>query len=185
MIKFAKSFFLFFLIFHECCIAQHIKPEALFGKWKVQNWLFFENIKETQYEYKERMKDYHKCLNAEVIIDSEGIKIRGNNICYFEPCHYNFARNPKYLEKKIIQDNDYTKQEQGSEMIDSNVVGREFVKYLDKHYSKPKLLLIDAGCTQSYGNFTMKICVANKNKIGLFMGEEMIILERKIKKKKK
>jgi len=63
-------------------------------------------------------------------------------------------------------------------MIDSNLVGRRFVHYLDKNYSKTILLLIDANCEQSYGNFTMKICIANKNKIGLFMGEELIILKR-------
>ncbi len=159
--------------------AQEIKPKDLYGKWKVKDWLFFEEVNENASDHKSRMNDYHRCLNAKVTIDSNGIKIQGgNNICYFDPCEYNFAENPRFIQKKIVADDNYTKQEEGAEMIDSNIVGKGFVQLLDKQYCKPTLTLLDAGCTQSYGNFTMKICIINKNKIGFFMGEELLILER-------
>jgi len=173
--------FSFFITTFQCkrSCAQSINPHDLFGNWKVKEWMFFEKLNESPYEYKERMKDYRKCLKAQVKIDTNGIHIKGVNfICYFESCDNNFATHPIYLKKKIISDNVYTKEGQGSEMIDSNIVGKHFVYLLDKKYSKPVLILIDAGCKQLYGNFTMKICVVNKNKIGLFMGEELIILER-------
>jgi len=178
MIKRLKIFLMFCVICQNFCIAQTIEPESLFGKWKIRDWLFFEKFSETKQEHKVRLKEFSECLKNKVIIDSEGIKIQGNNKCNFSPCNYAFSKHPQYLEKKIIQDNDFTRKEQGSEMIDSNIVGRKFVDYLDKKYTKPTLLLLDAGCTQSYGDFTMKICIVSKNKIGLFMGEELMILER-------
>ena len=63
-------------------------------------------------------------------------------------------------------------------MIDSNIVGKRFVQLLDKSYSKTSLTLIDLGCKQSYGDVTMKLCIIDKNKIGLFSGADLLILER-------
>ncbi len=180
--KYISGAFLLFLMIANKCSSQQIKPSELFGKWKVQDWLFFEKFKETPNEHSERMKEYKKCLKAKFKINSTGIKIAGDNYCNFDFCDNDFENNPKYFEKKVINDNAYTLKEQGSEMVDSNIVGKKFVHLLDKKYSKSTLTLIDAGCTQSYGNFTMKICIVNKNKIGLFMGEEMIILVRDGKK---
>lgn len=178
------NFLVLISLFQNYCTGQLIKPEELFGRWRVKDWLFFENFKETQEEHKQRMQEYHKCLKADVIINSTGIKISDKNTCNLVSCNFDFSKNPKYLEKKIITDNDYTKYELGSEMIDSNIVGRKFVEYLDKNYSESSLWLIDTGCLESYGVFSMKICIANKNKIGLFLGEEMIILERITNRKK-
>jgi len=92
MKRVTKSFLGLFFISSVSCSAQLIKPEILFGKWKVENWLFFENLKETTFEHAERIKDYQKCLKAEFIIDTNGIKVLGSeNICYFDPCNYNFS----------------------------------------------------------------------------------------------
>ena len=157
---------------------QYMNPGVLFGTWHVKNWLFFENFKETSDEHAERLKSYRKCLKSKIIIDSNGIKTSEINSCDLDICQIDLTKNTKYLNKKIIPDNDYTIKGQGSEMIDSNIIGKGFVKYLDSNYSKSELQIIDAGCTQSYGNFTMKICIVSKNKIGLFLGEELIILDR-------
>jgi len=168
----------FFINFRS--FSQKLSADFVFGQWKVKDWLFFEKVNETPNEHAQRMNDYKRCLRAKFRIDSTGIRLLNpkNDLCYFDLCDNNFSISPKWLEKRIVADNDYTRQNQGAEMIDSNIVGKNFVRYLDKNYTKPTLLLLDAGCTQSYGDFAMKICIANKNRIGLFMGEELIILER-------
>ena len=177
MMRAVNWFVIFFFFCFASGIAQHIKPESLFGKWRVKDWLFFENLHETPEEHAERMREYSLCLKAKITIDSIGIRVE-NNSCSLDPCNYNFSKSPKYYEKRIVSDNNYTRREQGSEMIDSNIVGKRFVQYLDPHYSKSTLLLLDAGCTQSYGDFTMKICIVSRRRIGLFLGEELIILQR-------
>jgi|GEM_PF-2493560 len=169
------------LILTAVCYAsfsQKLSPEELFGEWKIKQWFFFEKLNETKEEYNDRMKEVTECLKNKVIINNSGIEIQGNSECGFAPCPTNLLIGPQYFEKKIIEDNEYTRREQGAEMIDSNVVGKKFVSYLDKSYSKSTLVLLDAKCTQSYGDYTMKICLINKNRIGFFFGEELWVLDR-------
>jgi hypothetical protein len=160
------------------CFAQQIKFQELFGKWKIKDWIFLEHTGETIDEYNERMNDYQKCLKGTVLIDTFGIRMNKTKSCYFISCNYNFSNKQKYLKKIIIKDNEYTRKLEGSEMIDSNIVGERFIQLLDKKYTKNILTLIDTGCFQDNGNFTLKICLINKNKIGLYSGVDLLILER-------
>lgn len=169
---------IFLVMFGHDCIAQQIKPADLFGKWKVKDLIFLQQTGETQSEYNERMEDYQRCLNAIVVIDKRGINTLHNNICYLDPCIHDFSNNPHYLRKKVVEDNDYTRESEGTEMIDSNIVGRHFVGLMDSMYNKPTLTLLDTGCEEGYGDYTMKICIIDKNRIGLFCGWGLIILER-------
>ncbi|MDP4268226.1 MAG: hypothetical protein Q8880_12430 [Bacteroidota bacterium] len=54
---------------------------------------------------------------------------------------------------------------------------------MDKNYyqesnNKDYLIVIDIYCKQSWGDFTIKICFINKNKIGMYSGADILILER-------
>lgn len=178
-----KVYCFLFAININACVAQEISPQDLFGHWKVISYTHFGYGSEIPpqpgtNEYEERQKNYHRCMMSTITIDQNGIKISQQNACYFAPCNYNFSKSPHYVYKNIIPNNEYTKDGDGSEMIDSNIVGTKFIKRLDKQYSKSTLTLIDAGCKQEYGDFTLKICIVNKDKIGLFSGADLIILER-------
>jgi hypothetical protein len=160
--------------------AQNIRPQDLYGKWKVKDILYLQMIgNETAGDYKDRMKIYHESLRAKIKISSNGIEVLTNvyknNL--LDVCDSNLFNN-HFIHKKIVLSNDSTIRNDGSEMIDSNIVGNGFIKRLDKDYWRPTLTLMDTNCKQGFGNYTMKICIVSRNKIGLFTGANLIILER-------
>jgi hypothetical protein len=158
---------LFFLLINQC-IAQQVKPADLFGKWKVKNALSFGIIKsETYSERSERIKLRKQCLAASAIINGHGIQLitkTGSNICIDNPCNCDLTK-PNFIIKKIVKDNSLTENGDGQEMIDSNIVGKKFVRSIDHYYTKSTLTLINTNCQEGYGNFTMKICIINKKKL--------------------
>jgi hypothetical protein len=160
--------------------AQEISTKDLYGFWKVKDLLYLQMIgNETEDDYKDRMKIYHECLKAKIKIGSSGIEVlpgAGQNKL-LEVCDSNLF-TCQFLEKKIILSNGSNIYDDGSEMIDSNVIGTGFIKRLDKNFSGPTLTLMDTNCKQGFGNYTLKICIVNKNKIGLYTGANLIILER-------
>jgi hypothetical protein len=169
------SFFIFYCVNSS---AQKLSDFNIIGKWKIKNWYFFEKLNETKGEHAERIRQYHNCLKGYAQIDSNELRLSSND-CQLYPCNKPFLMDGHTELKRIVPDNKYTLMEKGSEMIDSNIVGRKFVDLLDKKYSKKYLMLLNTECKQSYGNYTVKICLINKNIIGIFFGEELMVLQRR------
>jgi hypothetical protein len=186
MTKKPKIVFLF-LIFS--CFAsnrlqsQDVTYQDFYGTWNVKDLLYLQMIgNETSVDYKDRMAIYHRCLKAKVKIDGNGIKVLSGAAQFelLDECDTNLFYKG-ILSKRIVPSNNSSITNDGSEMIDSNIVGSGFIKRFDSTYRKSYLSLIDTNCKQGFGDYTMKICIANKNKIGLFTGGNLIILERTIK----
>ena len=161
--------------------AQNIKPEDLYGSWKVKDFLYLQMIgNETTADHQDRMAIYHRCLKAKVKISGSGIHILPGEGQFelLDECDSNMFYKEMLL-KKVVPSNNTTITDDGSEMIDSNIVGSAFIKRFDNSYKDSSLSMIDTNCKQGFGDYTMKICIANKNKIGLFTGANFIILVRK------
>ena len=163
---------------------QNITPKDWHGTLKVKDLQYLQMIgNETAADHKDRMAIYHRCLKAKVKIDGSGIQAlpgEGQHDLLDECDSAEFYRET--LWKKIVPSNNTTITDDGSEMIDSNIVGSAFVKKFDGSYKASSLLLINTNCKQGYGDYTMKICIANKNKIGLFTGGNFIILVRNMER---
>jgi hypothetical protein len=175
------SIFLLVVFVSNKLAAQNISAKDLYGFWKVKDVLYFNMIdNETTYEYQDRMTIRRRCLKAKVKLDEGGIHVlpgEGQHDLLDECDSTAFYRET--LWKKIVPSNNTTITDDGSEMIDSNIVGSAFVEKFDSTYRASSLSMINTNCKQGYGDYTMKICVANRNKIGLFTGADFIILVRR------
>ncbi len=155
--------------------------QDLIGKWNVEDWKMSLHSHQTEYGKKLFLKQYVICLKTQAIIDTNGIKI--NNVCDFEGCNYNFIKRNKFKKFPIIKNISNSERAPGQEIIEHERVSEAFLGLLDRNYSstalsKDSLLIFDTFCEASFGDFTLKICVVNKNRIGLFSGADLIILTR-------
>lgn len=163
-------------LFSGCVKAQ--KFETLYGEWQVENNFILQHIgSETQKEYDERMKKQSDCLKSTITIDGTGIKGK-DRLCDFLGCEFKYLM-PEYKAVKIVEDNDFTRESLGEEMIDSNIVGKGFVSLLDSTYSQKNLSFYDTKCSIDFGSSTLKIIIIDKNRIGLYQDYNLIKLRRK------
>jgi hypothetical protein len=152
--------------------------EKFYGEWRVEKNVIFENTTgETEEEYYDRLRSEKYCLKSIFAIDSAGIRV-AHHACYFLGCEKQYLK-PIYKTVKIVEDNEYTLEEMGDEMVDSDIVGRKFVWQLDSTYTKPTLSFFDTKCSVDYGNSTLKICIISEDKIALYQGFNLIVLSRK------
>lgn len=160
---------------------QEFKVQDIEGNWKVNNFISTLHSQETEYEKKLDLEDRKFCLKALVTIDTNSFKIK--NVCGYEDCISNFIKNPPYKKIPLVKDDSNKRQSPGQEIVENNQVGETFIHLLDENYSingllKDSLIIIDTYCKESFGDFTVKVCIINNNKIGLFSGADLIILER-------
>ena len=153
---------------------------SIFGDWEVEKNFILEKVSgETAQEYNARIQKEKECTKAIFTIDVNGIRTT-NTACDFFECDINLLR-PGYKTVEVVEDNEYTFDALGNEMVDSNIIGRRFTKLLDKKYSKNTFSFFDTDCLIGYGNSTLKICIVNENRIGLYQDYSLIVLHRKRK----
>lgn len=157
--------------------AQIVTIKDLYGKWSVSDWIILNITQQTPNEKKEFEKQKKKCLKSKFTIDSVAIK---NNCseCEFSLCTNPFMYIEKINELPIVEDTEDTKRYPGNEIEESNFIGKTFARLLDKNYSGNKILVIKTNC-KTYSQSNIRIFIINKSKIGLYSGEDLIILVRK------
>lgn len=156
--------------------AQVITMKDLYGKWNVSNWIVLNTTAQTNDEKKKFEKQKKKCLKSIFIIDSVTIKNNCNE-CEFVLCSKPFDSTTKINELPIIEDNENTKRYPGNEIEETNFVGNTFIRLLDKSYNKNKMAMVKTNCSTESAN-NIRILIVSKNKIGLYSGEDLIILIR-------
>lgn len=157
--------------------AQVITMKDLYGKWNVSNWIVLNTTAQTNDEKKDFEKQKKKCLKSIFIIDSVTIK-NNCNVCEFVLCSRPFDSTTKINELPIIEDNENTKRYPGNEIEENNFVGNTFIRLLDKSYNKKKIAMVKTNCSTESAN-NIQILIISKNKIGLYSGEDLIILIKK------
>jgi hypothetical protein len=177
-------FFLIFLllIVGDRSMAQRVKVQDLYGNWKVENWIWFTNTEyaETNDERSERLSDYHKCLKSIAKVSSNGIHFT-HNACQFEEyydCDLKLSKLTPMKNLKIVDDRVDTSAPTSFPILNSSVVSRKLVNLLVSGYKKDSLITINTGCKSDWGSSTFQICVASKNRIGIFSGADLIILTK-------
>lgn len=173
--------FFFFLVKFGLLYSQEFQLKDILGTWKPKDLIWTLHSQETHIEKQDDSLAYVSCLKSLISIDTSAFSIK--NGCGFEGCDSLLVKRPSFVKIPICKDTTFTIQAPGQEIIEMNKVGETFIKLLDKNYSKDSyskdsLIIVDTYCKESFGNFTVKICIVNKNRIGLFNGGELIILER-------
>lgn len=188
--SYKKVILAFFLFYSGICSGQITNHNSFLGDWKIKKWIFINvdgnhNDKGTMSnmnEYAGQEHDSLKYVNHKVRIDSSGIYIEGNKrtIVYaFDSCYQNFLKFPikqNEQEIKIIRDNKYTYNSFGQELDNDSIVGRQFVRLLDRNYDKPYLTTINTSCRVN--GHQIKICFLSSNKIAIYRWMDVIVLQR-------
>jgi len=183
--KFLLCSFIILTSFYQA-LSQEIKLKDLFGEWKVIDYTLLMYItavgRGNMDEGFVRMIEEKRYLKFIVNIDSNGISTNAQELPFSSfTCD---LIHPKYVVVNVVKNNDTLGYSSSDDIeIDSNHASIGFVKLLDKKYSKKTLTILDSSCKDDYGNETLKICIVNTDKIGLFReGNDLTVLERKKKK---
>jgi hypothetical protein len=181
-----KYWILYSICIIICSCNNHAFPQKkgiieFFGSWKVVNRIVFNQTEVSELEKTELASNLKKCISTDIVIDTNGISAK-DNYCEFENCNYSI--NEIVVEKlKIINDEELyeLKKHPGQEIIYKKVVGKTFMKMLDKSYSLDSLEILNTKCKITGSENELRICIISNVKIGLFSGEDLLILERRKK----
>lgn len=179
-----RVYLLLFLCFFCFCVnitrAQNQKEngfEFLYGKWYVSDWRILNITSQTNDEKSLFEKQKRKCLKSFFIIDFSTFK-NSCNECEFTACLLPFNDSARITELPIVEGVESMKRYPGNEIEENKIVGKTFVSLIDKNYKSDSLKMIHTVCKTDSQN-SIRILIIDNNKIGIYSGEDLIILVKK------
>lgn len=152
--------------------------EALYGKWYVENYylLTVGNTNLNHTEKKELENEIKKCKKSNFIIDSVRIE-NCSNECGFLNCFLPFD-NVKFADISIVKEETYEMKKYPGNEIEFGVVGKTFIKLMDKNFNADKITIIETSCKSVTDDYVIIFILSDK-KIALYTGEDLIVLVKK------
>lgn len=146
----------------------------IYGNWQIIKVYLTLNRKLD----KEDINYLKKFKNNKIEINKNGIRSKFKELV----CNSKIildTLNCRYI--KIVDNDEDSQIAPGQELVESNVIGKTFyklLKYKLKKINLDRILVVNTNCKCDFGEFTTKICIISKNRIGIFYGAELYILNK-------